>query len=300
MLQNVAADDACADAGKGQRDSGQKIEICIFGECLGRAVCLYPKQRRRCAMKTLFEEMWKAVSDFKFYKTVKDFSPGKSAKYILSVLLLISLALTMRYSYGLSKGLGLAAEWMKKNLPVIDIQNGTASVAAEQPYKISQDDFVVIIDTTGKTDSLEGYKKGILLMKDKVVYKDSEAKTEIYSLADVKALRIDQNFMDLVRKNAVWILFPFLLAGIYLYLTAARFLQILVFSIITIFVSAVSGIKLAYGQIFSIGSYAVTASMILGGAAALFLTPIAGLGLAYCGIYIAYLTAGVLNCRETQ
>lgn len=249
-------------------------------------------------MKTFFAEMWKAVRDFKFYKDVKNFSVGKSIKYILLFILMISLVLTIRYSYGFGAGLKIAAEWMKKNLPVINIQNGIASVDVEQPYKISQDDMVVIIDTTGKTSSLDGYKRGVLLMKDKVLYKESDAKTEIYNLADVKNLKIDQNFMNAVKNNAVWIVFPFMFVGIYIYLAVARFLQIVIFSLITIFAAAVTKTQLTYTQIFSIGAYAITTSMILGGIVALFVRVIPGIGWVYCGIYIAYLVTAVMNCKE--
>lgn len=249
-------------------------------------------------MKIFFEEIWKAVSDFKFYKEVKQFSVGRSFKYILSLILLVSLVLSIGYSFALSRGLDIAIKWMKKNLPVIEIQNGIASVDVEQPYKIEQDDFAVIIDTTGKTTSLDDYKKGVLLMKDKVVYKEGGAKTEIYNLADIKSLRIDENFMNVVRKNATWILFPFILVGTYLYLIVARLLQIVIFSVITIFASTVSKARLEYREVFNIGVYAVTLSTILGGIAALFMKQIPGFGLIYVGIYIAYLVAAVMNCKE--
>lgn len=249
-------------------------------------------------MKTFFGEIWRAISDFKFYKDVKSFSVGKSIKYVLSFILLISLILTIRYSYGFGAGLNIAAEWMKKNLPVIDIKNGIASVDVEQPYKVSQDDMVVIIDTTGKTSSLDGYKRGVLLMKDKVLYKESDAKTEIYNLADVKNLKINQNFINTIKNNAVWIILPFMFAGIYIYLAVARFLQIVVFSIITIFAAAVTKTQLTYTQIFGIGAYAVTASMILGGIAALFMRAIPGVGWVYCGIYTIYLVMAIMNCKE--
>lgn len=251
-------------------------------------------------MKIFFEEIWRAISDFKFYKEVKNFNAGKSVKYILSIVFLITLALTIRYSHGMGKGINAVADWMKKNLPVIEIKDGTASVNAEQPYKIAQDDFTVILDTTGKTTSLDGYKKGVLLMKDKVVYKENEVKTETYKLADVKALKIDENFMNSIRKNAVWIIFPFVLAGVYLYLTIARFLQILVFSLVTIFASAITKTQLTYKQIFNIGAYAATASMLLGGVVALFMRIIPGMTWVYCGLYVAYLIMGLLNCKDSK
>lgn len=248
-------------------------------------------------MKTFFEEIWRSISSFKFYKDVKSFSVGKSIKYVLLFILLISLVLTIRYSYGFAKGLNVAAEWMKKNLPVIEIQNGIASVDVEQPYKVLQDDMAVIIDTTGKTSSLDGYKRGVLLMKDKVLYKENGVKTEIYNLADVKNLKIDQNFMNMVKNNAAWIIFPFMFAGIYIYLAVARFLQIFLFSLVTIFTAAIAKTQLTYAQIFNIGAYAVTASMILGGIAALFMRAIPGIGWVYCAIYITYLVMGLLNCK---
>lgn len=249
-------------------------------------------------MKAFFEEIWKAVSDFKFYKEAKKFPVGKSFKYILSLMLLISLVLSIGYSFALSKGLDAAVKWMKKNLPVIEIQNGAAKVDVEQPYKIEQDEFAVIIDTTGKVTSLDGYKKGMLLMKDKVIYKESETKTEIYNLADIKSLRIDENFMNAIKKNAAWILFPFILVGTYLYLAIARLFQVVIFSVVTIFASTVAKARLEYKEIFNIGVYAVTLSTILGAIAALFVKQIPGFGFVYAAIYITYLVAAVMNCKE--
>ncbi|MBU4377062.1 MAG: DUF1189 domain-containing protein [Candidatus Omnitrophica bacterium] len=250
-------------------------------------------------MKTFFGEIWKAISDFKFYKVVKNFSAGKAFKYILSLILLVSLILSIRYSFVLGAGLNVAMDWMKENLPVIEVQNGVASVNAEQPFKIAEQDFAVILDTTGKTASLDGYAKGVLLMKDKVIYKESEVKTEIYSLADVKSLRIDENFMNGIKKNAIWIIFPFMLLGIYIYMILARLLQTVIFSLITVFAAAINKVQLAYSQIFAIGIYAVTLSTLLGAMAALFLKEIPGMGWIYAAIYITYLIVAVINCKET-
>ncbi len=249
-------------------------------------------------MNTFFREVWASVSNFKFYKEVKNFPPGKVLKYLLSIVLFVSLMLSVRYSFVLSAGLDSAMCWMRKNLPVIEVQNGVASVNAEEPYKITEGDFAVILDTTGKTASLDEYKKGVLLMKDKVVYKEGGAKTEIYSLADVKSLRIDENFMRGVKKNALWIIFPFMLLGIYVYLILARLLQTVIFSLVTIFAAAISKAQLAYRHVFAIGVYALTLSTLLGAVSALFLKDIPGVGWIYAAIYIAYLAAAVINCKK--
>ena len=165
-------------------------------------------------------------------------------------------------------------------------------------YKIEDEDFILIIDTTGAVTTLDEYNKGILLLKDKVIYKESEYKTETYNLANVDELRIDENFMNVLKRNIVWILFPFMLIGIFIYFCIARFLQIFIFSLVSLATSSISGIKLNYKQLFNIGVYAVTPSMLLGGLLALFTVQLPLFGLLYSGIYIAYIILGILNCKE--
>ncbi len=250
-------------------------------------------------MKAFFQEIAKAVRDFKFYKDVKDFQISKSMKYIFLLIFLITLVLTVRYSYDVRRGLDIAVDWAKINLPVIEIQNGVASVDVKQPYRVEEEGFTLIIDTTGEVTSLDGYDKGILLMKNKLVYKEGDVKTETYDLSNVAALRIDENFMNVLSKNITWILFPFMLIGMFLYFCVARFLQIFIFSIISLAASSITNVKLRYKQLFNIGVYAITPSAILGGLLALFGIQLPLFGLLFAGLYIAYLIMAIMACKET-
>ena len=250
-------------------------------------------------MRTFFQEVMEAISDFKFYKRVKDFQTSRGMKYIFLLIFLITLILTIRYSFDISKGLGIAADWTKENLPIIEIQNGVVSVDAKQPYKIVEEDFALILDTTGEITSLDEYKSGILLTKNKVLYKENEVKTESYDLSNIESVRIDENFMKVLRKNLVWIIFPFMLLGIFIYFCIARFLQIFIFSLISLATSSIVNIKLSYKQLFNIGVYAITPSIILGALLAVFVIQLPLFWIIYAGLYIIYLIMAILNCKET-
>lgn len=249
-------------------------------------------------MKTFFQEIGKSISNFKFYKEVKDFRMSKGMGYIFSLVLLITIALSIRYSYDFKRGLNIAIDWARQNLPTIQIQNGIVNVDVKQPYKVQAEDFAVIIDTTGEITSLDEYKRGILLMKDKIMYKESEVKTESYNLSGIQSFMLDENFLNKLKKNAVWVLFPFMVIILYIIFCIARFFQLLLFSIISVAVSSIAHIKLSYKQLFNIGIYAITPSTILGALLAIFGIQVPLFGIIYSGLYIIYLIIAILNCRE--
>jgi len=250
-------------------------------------------------MKTYFEEMVRAIRDFKFYKTVKDFQTIKAIKYIFFMISLITLVLTLRYTFDLNRGLRIFAEWAKQNLPVIEIENGIVSADVVQPYKIEEEDFTFIIDTTGTVTSLDDYDRGILVMKNKVVYKESDVKTESYDLSGIEAIRIDEDFMVMLRRNVTWILFPIMLLVIFVFFTVAKFLQVFVFTLVSLATCSIVNVKLDYKAIFNIGIYALTPSALLGFLLAFFNVRLPLFGIIYSGLYVIYLIMAILNCKDT-
>lgn len=249
-------------------------------------------------MKDFFQEILKSIRDFKFYTQAKDFQLGKGLKYLFLLVLLVTIALSLRYSYDFKRGLNIAVNWAMQNIPVIEIQNGIVAVNVKQPYKVTEGGFTFIIDTTGEITSLDEYEKGVLLTKDKVMYKESDLKTEAYKLSNIQALRIDENFIKALRKNALWVIFPIMFIVLYVGFSIARFFQILIFSVISVVVSSIANVKLRYRQLFNIGVYAITPSTILGA-----LLPVLGVRLPlfaiiYSGLYVIYLIMAILNCKE--
>ncbi|MDD5194544.1 MAG: DUF1189 domain-containing protein [Candidatus Omnitrophica bacterium] len=244
-----------------------------------------------------FKEIASSVCDFKFYAQVKDFGLGRAFKYLFLFLLVITVALTARYSYMVNYGLGLARSWSEKNLPVIHVDDGVVSADVKQPYQIEVEDGVVIIDTTGAITSLDGYDKGTLLTKHELIFKKNAAESRVYSLREIKSLTIDKQFLEKAKKIIIIAAIPIILIGMYLYFCFARLLQILLFSLIALVIAAIMRTKLTYKQVFNISVYAASASMLLGLVAALLLKPIPYFGWLYNCVYVIYLIFALRQCK---
>ncbi|MEA3305683.1 MAG: DUF1189 family protein, partial [Candidatus Omnitrophota bacterium] len=194
-------------------------------------------------MNTFFRETAKAIRDFKFYKQVKDFPLSKGIKYIFSLIFLVAFVFSIRFTYDFGKGVDKMVDWVRQNLPPIEIQNGIVTVDVKQPYIIEEDGFIFIIDTTGGITSLDKHEKGLLLTKDKFMLRESGTKTQVFELAhiirDSKKLIIDERLLGSFRKK-VWNLFPVFLIWHYIRLCAAKFFHILFFSMVSAAVSSIA------------------------------------------------------------
>jgi hypothetical protein len=248
----------------------------------------------------IFKEIVAAIGDFKFYSQAKDFSVGKSVRYIFLFVLMVTLLLTVRYSHLINYGLTLAHTWSKRNLPVIHVKNGVASAEVQQPHTIVVEDGVVIIDTTGTITSLEGYKQGVLLTRNELIFKKNAEETRTYSLKEIRDLTIDRNFLNRAKKMIITAAIPIMLIGMYIYFCLARFLQILLGSVIALLIAGAMNIQLTYKQIFNVCAYAITASMLFGMLTALFLTRIPFSGWLYNGLFIIYLIVALKSIKAHQ
>lgn len=249
-------------------------------------------------MKAFLNDIRRSIADFTFYREVKGSPVSRAMKYLLGILLVITVLLSIRITADIHKGLGIAADWVGKNLPVITITDGIASIDRQEPFKLEEGGYVLIIDVTGVTTNIDSYEKGILLIKDKVIYKEGPAKTETYSLAGVKSLKIDADFMKALQKSMPLILSPFILVGVYIYFIIAKLLQVLIFSLVSLLVSSITRCELSYPQIFSIGIFALTPSMVIGAAIPLIGVTVPAFGILYSGIYVIMLIMAIMNCRE--
>lgn len=249
-------------------------------------------------MREFFQEVIRAVSDFKVYRKIKDYKMMQSVKYLLSLVLVITVLLSIRFTLDARKGLNIAVEWARTNLPPIDIQNGIVNVDVKQPYSISTDEFTLIIDTTGEVTSLEGYERGILLMRDSMLYKESDMKTETYSLSSIDSLRIDERFLNSARKNLLWVIFPIMFFVMYISFLIARVSQVLLFSVISLIAVSMGQAKLEYRQVINIGVYAITPSTLLGALLGFFGLNLPHFWIIYSGLYIIFIVMAILNCKE--
>jgi len=101
----------------------------------------------------------------------------------------------MRFQHGVADFIEKKGPALTSQIPPIKIAQGEVSVDVPQPYKIMDLDkgtVLAIIDTTGKTFSLEGTDALVLLTKTELIFKKSDVETRIISLKKTDLFTLDQ------------------------------------------------------------------------------------------------------------
>ncbi|MBM3252841.1 MAG: DUF1189 domain-containing protein [Candidatus Omnitrophica bacterium] len=246
-----------------------------------------------------FAKIIKSFTSMSFYRYIKSQPFATGFKYLLLFLLIITVALSIRFSFIIVNGTNFIADWISTNIPEITIRNGEVSSPVEQPYKKGTNDFVFILDTTGQTMSISPeYRAGILLLKNKIVHKQSEVETREYDLSRTPYFVLNKTIVDRIKSIFVWITIPLMVVFLYLYYIIAKLFQALLFSLLTLIINAASGLKIAYSGLLNIGVFNLTLPTLLGA-----IVDITGLRmpffwLIYTGVYIVYLVIMTIGSKD--
>ena len=280
---------------------------------------------------------WKSlVQSFnpKFYKEIAKQSFGRSFKYLILFLLLVSLLIGGKFTIALKGGMQKAEQWINENLPEkikeylpeqMEIKNGELSVSVEQPFiKSENKEFAFVIDTTGQITSLDDYKNGLLITKTKMILKQTKptggVEIKEQDFAEIESLTIrrgdetrgeiaefispQKSFIltyDLLNRWArkLWqIAFLPIFIFLFIYFLIAKFLQLFLFSPVSLITNTLAKVELQYKDLLNIGVYALTPATFLATLFLLFNVVIPAFGLIYILIYSAFLVLGVLNSRD--
>jgi len=189
-----------------------------------------------------------------------------------------------------------------------------------------------VLDTTGKIVSLDGYKNGILITKDKVIFKAAEGgrtKVEEYDLSKVKIspfivksgdaqrgellhLTIGKKILSITKNSidkagnvisllvfAIMVLFMF---GLFL---NTKLFQIFIFSLVSLIINSLSSGRLKYVYLLNIGTYAITVPTVV--SVFLILFPVTGKQtllklwpLFYILLYLVFLYLAIVRCKQAE
>lgn len=152
-----------------------------------------------------------------------------------------------------------------RQVPIITIAGGTASVNEKMPYTIKDPGSgapFIIIDTTGQTTSLKGSDAIVLLTKSKLLFKRSAAETRTLDLSELGDLTIDQarlyDWTETFLEYFIFALYPFALLLSFLF----RILEALVFGFIAMLLSRNIKAPLRYQASVSIAIVSMTPAII--------------------------------------
>ncbi len=240
------------------------------------------------------------MRDFKFYKTIINEHYSESFKYLVLLLCFVTLISSVHYTIELVKIFSEFSEWAENNLPVINIINGKVSTPYNETVVAKKGDMVIIIDTADRIESLDDYPRGILIKKDKLIYKPNpETEPIVYDLSKIKSFTLSPDTLARWRRILPFPIFPIIGLSLFLYYSITRILQIFVFGLFSLIINGMGKFNISYSGLFNIGVYALTPGMILG----IFLASVGVKGggwwfLLYFVIYMVYLYRGILSTRS--
>jgi hypothetical protein len=162
-------------------------------------------------------------------------------------------------------------------VPEITITDGQVSIKEDQPYYINSPDtgqVLIIIDTTGKIESLEETEASCLLTKNKLITKKNDLQNDTYDLSRVRSLSVTSeqitSWSKLAAKFAAPVMYPFALIGSYVY----RIVQVLIYAAVGMLMASICKTKLSYAALIRLAVAAITPGIIVYTILALAGTPI--------------------------
>lgn len=215
--------------------------------------------------RSLWTDFSDSLSDFYTYKTFIKYSAARVLWYFLFLMLISGLVLGICGSVNFTRQVFKIKEIVKKQIAghYIEYNKGQISTDLPQPFKVYQnDDFEIVIDTTGKTTDLEN---GVLIAKDRIIVVDKKSgKHEERNLSELKgnlpAVTIDRDVLDKfaakITGPSMWLVFLLWNFSFGIVLTLPF---ILLYSLVGLIFNQSLPQPLSYGQIWTVGVFALSA-----------------------------------------
>ena len=239
----------------------------------------------------IFGTILKSCTDFKFYKEIFYQPFGITLRYLLCLVLILTVILGIRYSLLFNQLVNKGLEWVEESIPYIEINDGVVSADVEQPFTIEDEKFILIIDTTDQIKEINyKYDSGILLTKNKVIVKQDRARTQEFDLSGIKKLRLDIETLNRWKKYFVLIIIPIMIVVQFVYFAIAKMLQILTFGLAILIFKP----QLKFNNVLNLCAYALAPPTILAVVVALIITkPLFFFPFIYLGMYVAFIVGGL-------
>ncbi len=199
------------------------------------------------------------------YRDVGLYWKGVNFSYLLLLLAVCWIPTMIKIHIGFSDFVNNDAPTVVEQVPEITITNGEVSISEPQPYYIKDPengDVLAIIDTTGTIESLEDSNAICLLTKTKIMWRKSEAETQIVDLSKIDHFVLSSErvmgWLHTANKFFVIIIYPFALLGSYLF----RIVQALIYAAVGLLFALWCQVRLSYATLLRLAVVAMTPCLL--------------------------------------
>jgi Protein of unknown function (DUF1189) len=206
-----------------------------------------------------------------FYKSL--FSPkdialfrhqgiGKTIMYVFFLTLLSVLPTVFYSGAGIIKGFNAIEETIDSDLPDFEIADGQLHTDEKVPVTISQNDFTIIIDSTGAVNPSVLTESGntiALLTNEVYILAEGQEQTYPYSmLSNGTISKNDLSEFLASAESLMPIIIPLIGIVIYIFAAGIRFIEISLLALAGLLIKKALAKKLEYRQLWRMSAYSIT------------------------------------------
>jgi len=214
-----------------------------------------------------FQAFYKSFYSCDLYRDVEN-NWGAEVVWYLALLLAFCWIVTVVNIQGaFTRSYEQLAAIITPQLPIIHIKEGRTITPENRPYIIKNpqtQEILIVIDTSGKYQSLSQIHTMMLLTKDKISYQVNAKEVKLRQLPNDLTLQIVPAEAKEVIGSIIkwsWVLFfPLLLLLSFLY----RVIQAFVYALLGKFFALLADIPLSYMSIVKLSMVALTPAIVLG------------------------------------
>jgi hypothetical protein len=243
---------------------------------------------------------------FRPYREIRDVPLSGAIKYLLGLMLLVALGLLatlVPWLVGRSEDF---AAWVNGHFPPIAIQNGEVVTAVAQPYYSGDENFRLILDTSGTVTNADPTAvAGLLIMKDHFLMWVRNTNTPTATVQMKRQpLRgfpdgeVNGAYLRGLVRSFLAVALPLLYALLVLVGTLTCLLQAYLFSVIASFTERSLPAPLTMNQLLSVAIHAVTPAAIVFTVYTAFRLDGVNIWILYLIAYGIFLIGGTHACRD--
>lgn len=243
---------------------------------------------------------------FRHYRDIRDVPVSSAIKYLLLLMMLVSLGLLGTLIPWVSGRSEDFAAWVDRHFPPFAIQNGEVVTDVAQPYYSGDDNFRFILDTTGTVTNADPVALyGMLFTKDHFLMwvrsTNAPAATVQMKRQPLRGFpdgTVNGDYIRRLIRSFLWVALPFLYVLLVLVGTLTCLLQAYLFSVVASFTERSMPGPLTMNQLLSVAIHAVTPAAIIFAVYTAFQLRGINVWLIYLIAYGVFLIGGTNACRD--
>ncbi len=232
---------------------------------------------------SFFKRMIYSIKDFEKYQIFAFEKLSSSIKYLAKFVIIYTIIVAISIAPFAIKEINLGIEYLKNDMPDFEFKDKKLIMNTQEALTLEnkENDVILLIDANTNeqakideyTKKISGYSKGILLLNDRIIYKNGTSINTNIVTYDQLSTRINlsdftkQTIIDEINKQGNVKINIYIFLMIFLQIYVEYFIQALIIALeIGLFgfiIARISGMKLKFSNCYNIAIYSLTLSTIL-------------------------------------